>query len=431
MCVIVDKPCGKIISDYKLKNAIGVNKDGMGVMYVDPLTGEFVQKKWLPKNLLESEDLITKEFERLKNVHAVFHLRYRTHGLTSMENCHPFQVLNKAEHGRDLYMMHNGMISITSGDKEDKDKSDTALFVEYVVRPTLKYNPEMLHEYAYQCMLAAYVDSSRLLFMDDLGRIVRVGKWEKQEGCVVSNNNYWTRYQSSGQQGWAGYSTVTGSRYNEDVYHGHEYDSLVNGKWVTKRWNKETKQYDTFDASGGARKWDPATGKYIPAEPTIESKLPATQQGNGCCATPRTPAVIEEEKQKVIEDANKRAEHLKNKAEGKGEEVSGKKSQGSDTPPFSTESSTDRPGDEDLVYDESEDEDVVMVWTTKKKADEVTVEDLSALAVQNDLYDFVCDYPEKSAELMEQLVQFYEMGEDAFNTDAVNDYLRKIGVGGG
>src|SRR5690606_9567304 len=137
MCVIIVKKAGERLPFHKLDAACDYNDDGFGYMYVDPETKELVVKK----ELFASSALAARALDSLMDAHAgldvVYHLRFGTHGARSIANVHPFQVLNKEEHGRDVWMMHNGVINIKSSAAEDKDKSDTVIFMEYIVRPIL------------------------------------------------------------------------------------------------------------------------------------------------------------------------------------------------------------------------------------------------------------------------------------------------------
>jgi hypothetical protein len=62
------------------------------------------------------------------------HFRFSTKGSITVDNCHPFKVLDKDEDGVDLYMMHNGSIP---GLGERGGKSDTRLWIETYLRPRL------------------------------------------------------------------------------------------------------------------------------------------------------------------------------------------------------------------------------------------------------------------------------------------------------
>lgn len=206
MCAIIELPIGSTFNAKKLTNASFINSDGFGLMYINPETSKLeVVKEYIKDNTLATKKLL-ELVEEHKNNYAVLHLRYATHGTVDADNCHPFPILTKEKDGRDIYMMHNGVISITSSAEHDKGKSDTALFAEYIVRPVLKAAPELLHTHAFHQLVSDYTSGSRLIFLDEDGRVVRTGKWETNEDCAVSNNNYFsdpvTSYKSSYQ--WTG-----------------------------------------------------------------------------------------------------------------------------------------------------------------------------------------------------------------------------------
>lgn len=231
MCVIIDKPCGVRMAKTKLDAACNFNRDGFGYMYIHPETGKLIAERVLPKTTLLAQQLLDAKFDELTNVHAVFHLRYGTHGGETLSNVHPFQVLNKEQHGKDVWFMHNGVINIKSDEVADKGKSDTVLFNEYVLRPTLADCPALLDNHAYLGLLADYIGSSKLLFMDDTGKITRVGNWETNEGCVVSNNSYFTSYSpyssryGGTQQG--GYSKAVTTTYSDwENEHGEPFEKF-------------------------------------------------------------------------------------------------------------------------------------------------------------------------------------------------------------
>lgn len=186
MCVIIEKPAGVLLNPVNLKAAAERNEDGMGYMFIDPITGELVTHKQLFDKGKEGETFI-EHFNNLKNVHAIFHLRWNTHGETSTENAHPFQILNKLEHGRDLYFMHNGMLSKMP---THETKSDTVMFNENYLRPILSQNPDLILQESFQEMVESFIGFNRLAFLDDLGRIVKLGDWKTKGDCFVSNNNY-------------------------------------------------------------------------------------------------------------------------------------------------------------------------------------------------------------------------------------------------
>jgi predicted glutamine amidotransferase len=189
MCVIIDKPAGVTMPWENVKQAALSNPDGWGVMWIDPKTGNLEARK----GLFSSDDAAGDEFLEIyklfKNTHAVFHLRVMTHGSISKENCHPFQITNKKEHGKDLYFMHNGTIYTVDDKVNPEKKSDTSLFNDQFLQPILKGNPDAVFLDPVLTMIDRVIGQSRLLFLADDGRIARLGSWSEYEGHIVSNTH--------------------------------------------------------------------------------------------------------------------------------------------------------------------------------------------------------------------------------------------------
>jgi predicted glutamine amidotransferase len=315
------------------------NKDGLGIMYIDPKTSKVTVERYLPKDVWAGSEIIEKRFDALKNIHAVFHLRFRTHGDISLPNTHPFKVLDKKKHGKDLYFMHNGMINLTSTNPADKGKSDTILFNETILQPTLQKYPELLYNEAFQSLICEYIGHSKLLFMDSDGVITRLGEWETNEQCIVSNNSYFTRYSPP--------VSNHAHRYNQ-------YEELY--------WEKEYKKYDSK-----------------PKDSTLPVVFTPKQDNNVVPLIGFMP-------QSVESDALARTTFLKAKAN--------KVDENKNTyDPYAADS------DESFM-------DMVMIKETLKHIDEVQLADLSSLMETNDIYDLVCEYPEKMSDLMQELVEY-------------------------
>lgn len=124
MCMIIHTPAGVRPSDDLVRRLYRTNSDGIGVFYIE---GDEVKVgKALPKSEDEAVTFI-RQYDHILDRPIGIHFRYRTSGNVSLDNVHPFQLLNKAEHGRDLWVMHNGVIPITI---RDQLYSDTWHFAE-------------------------------------------------------------------------------------------------------------------------------------------------------------------------------------------------------------------------------------------------------------------------------------------------------------
>src|ERR1035437_3659673 len=107
MCVIIHKPKDKVIAEADCRGAASANPDGFGFMYYDKETDTIEANKACVKDAGK----IVKIMNLLSAYDVCYHFRIKTHGTICDAQCHPFRVTNKKEHGEDIYMMHNGMIS--------------------------------------------------------------------------------------------------------------------------------------------------------------------------------------------------------------------------------------------------------------------------------------------------------------------------------
>ena len=160
MCLIVQTNNASLLKENLLKSAYSNNSDGFGVMYL--ADDQIKVQKIVPK----SDNDVVKLWDRFKDLKIPMglHFRFTTEGATNKSNCHPFQVLNKTEHGRDIWMMHNGPKLPTP--MIDKDKSDTHQYVKWVLRPMLSNNPDLLYNKDWIDMIEESIGSDKLLFLD-------------------------------------------------------------------------------------------------------------------------------------------------------------------------------------------------------------------------------------------------------------------------
>jgi predicted glutamine amidotransferase len=186
-------------------------------------------------------DRILQEFLDVRAKHsgpALFHSRITTHGGTTVENCHPFQV------GRDTQtvMAHNGMLPI----KERDGKSDTRIYAEEMI-PQMGGSP-ILNSKKMRKKMSKFAAGSKLVFLsanpdvqndytiinEDLGAYDADGVW-------WSNTSYkYARYTYSG----SGMYTSGWTKQSESpIYVPKEYADAdrgivdcsyreANGEWV-------------------------------------------------------------------------------------------------------------------------------------------------------------------------------------------------------
>jgi hypothetical protein len=180
------------LSDAWLEDFYDYNSDGVGVMYVN--NGNLVIEKVLPEN---AHQFVAFYREHIEGRDCAFHLRMRTHGDTDLENCHPYEVLNQAEHGIDLWLMHNGVLA--TGNSKDTSKSDTWHYIRDYLRPMLADNPGYAFTQGFADIIGTHIGSSnKFVLMDDQGRVAVINRssgvyWA---GLWLSNTYAWTAAKS-------------------------------------------------------------------------------------------------------------------------------------------------------------------------------------------------------------------------------------------
>ena len=194
MCLLVNQTKqSPILSDEWLSDFYSYNPDGIGVMYAN--NGELIIKKLLPTT---ADDFISFYREFIANRDCAFHLRMRTHGDIDLANCHPYEVLNRLDHGIDLWLMHNGILS--TGNKADESKSDTFHYIQDYLRPMLSANPDFAFHPSFAEIVGDHIGSSnKFILMDNEGRqaVINEGSGVYWGGLWLSNTYAWSASASA------------------------------------------------------------------------------------------------------------------------------------------------------------------------------------------------------------------------------------------
>lgn len=182
MCVIILRPSKKTPPKDVLESNFNRNNHSWGLMYADK--GELYSKKGLGdfKQFYEAYKEVPLEAD------CAIHFRIMTSGLKDLDNCHPFDLFNKAENGIAVKLMHNGIIPIKRG--IDQNKSDTWHFT-HMLKGFLNDEPEIVFHADMQYLIEQETEYSKLLFMDNKGKIAMTNEkdWVKAHGCMFSNSN--------------------------------------------------------------------------------------------------------------------------------------------------------------------------------------------------------------------------------------------------
>jgi hypothetical protein len=195
MCLLVTQSkSSPILSDAWLTDFYDFNSDGVGVMFAN--NGDLVIKKIIPKT---AEEFIQFYRADIQGRDCAFHLRMRTHGEIDLANCHPYEVLNRAEHGIDLWLMHNGILS--TGNKANIKMSDTWHYINDYLKPMLAGNPDFAFHPAFKALVADHIgDSNKFVLMDNEGRqvVINQGEGVYWGGLWLSNTYAWSASSSAG-----------------------------------------------------------------------------------------------------------------------------------------------------------------------------------------------------------------------------------------
>jgi|TARA_B110000503_G_C7048239_1_gene371146 hypothetical protein len=220
MCLIVRTNDSSTVKENLIKSAYENNSDGFGIMYLKK--DRIHTQKIVPK----SSDDIVQLFDKYRDMKIPMglHWRFTTTGSSDKGNCHPFSVLNTEQHGRDVFLMHNGAKLPTP--MIDKDKSDTHQYVKYVLRPMLSNNPDLLYNADWQEMIADSIGSDKLLFLDSKTKKFTI--INEDEGETLENNMWLSNTYSLSRGMGMDYDPVTDTLSNNIMPYGNS--SIWNSK---------------------------------------------------------------------------------------------------------------------------------------------------------------------------------------------------------
>jgi hypothetical protein len=194
MCLLLTQSkTSPILSDAWLSDFYSYNQDGVGVMFAHH--GELIIKKIIPNTAQEFIDFYR---ENISGRDCAFHLRMRTHGDIDLLNCHPYEILNRAEHGMDLWLMHNGVLS--TGNRADITKSDTWHYIQDYLKPMLAGNPDFAFHPSFKALIEDHIGSSnKFVIMDNEGRqtVINQSSGVYWGGLWLSNTYAWTSSKSA------------------------------------------------------------------------------------------------------------------------------------------------------------------------------------------------------------------------------------------
>ena len=208
MCLIVTDRTGAGLSEDLISSAYINNSDGFGIMM--PIgKGKIHVHRAIPAS---DQDCIDVYNKYSKSPMAV-HFRLATLGDINKANCHPFKILNVKDHGRDAYLMHNGpQLEVPILDSE---KSDTWHLVEYILKPVLERNPDLLESESFYSMLENIAEADRLTILDGKTEtFTNVNFKDSDKADDLEFSNQYSLRRNKGQN----YNIHNGVASNQNVY---------------------------------------------------------------------------------------------------------------------------------------------------------------------------------------------------------------------
>lgn len=165
------------------------NPDGGGYMCIRN------GKVMIHKGFLEWKDFIrsVRSEKFTPDDPVVYHFRIATQGGINAEMTHPFPLSNDIHHmsaldvSCEIGVAHNGIIPLTA-DKNNKDFSDTALFVTQYLSALVRSPFDLLNPHI--LTMIERLGNSKFALMDRYGNITTIGKFETENGILVSNRYY-------------------------------------------------------------------------------------------------------------------------------------------------------------------------------------------------------------------------------------------------
>ena len=195
MCLIIRCEPNKPLSEALLQDMQKRNRDGWGMMWIDPDLNKVQTKKSHHGDFAA----LWNQYQEVKHFPELFiHLRMKTHGLIDEVNTHPYYC------GHGIWLMHNGVIAIDSN--SDKTKSDTWHFIHNWLRPLLDQsnNPHsLIRSKKIKAVIEKLIGTQNRIVMGDRGGFLLFNEhtWHTitneatgVKGLHVSNTYAWDAY---------------------------------------------------------------------------------------------------------------------------------------------------------------------------------------------------------------------------------------------
>ena len=210
MCSIVHLKANVKMPEEALFNAVYNNWHSYGL--VTKIDGKLLIQRVVPKDGEIDPEEVARELHKNQEYERFLHLRHNTAGTTSLENCHPFDILY-SDNGPHVVWMHNGTMHEyksreydTKAQKfvdDDTGPSDTQNFTNDVLIPyTSAMNfgggvGDISHPLYRKAMNKLFPVSNRGVIISNLADPFFLGDWKKitKQGVefYASNDEYFDK----------------------------------------------------------------------------------------------------------------------------------------------------------------------------------------------------------------------------------------------
>jgi hypothetical protein len=178
MCIILASPSGKMPGKEVLQRCRELNRDGMGLAYVED--GRVKVSRYLTE-FEEMYEEILQVRERVHDSPLIVHFRRVSAGTVCMENVHPFLLED-----HNCAVAHNG--TLFDWVEKGEDRSDTRRFVEDLMSGLPH---DFLKQEGALLLLDSAIGASRVAVLAEDGvHLFNRSAWVEDDGIFYSNTGY-------------------------------------------------------------------------------------------------------------------------------------------------------------------------------------------------------------------------------------------------
>jgi Glutamine amidotransferases class-II len=182
MCIIAACPPLKRPTKEALRWGFYFNSHGAGMAW------NHNNKLHIKKGFFSFDEFYAEYVKIPIDSTIVVHFRYTSAGETNKSNCHPFRI------NKNTAVAHNGTIWEFVGDPTKTKKSDTALYVENVLKPLFNLGGGFLRTAGANFLLEKSLGKGKMVFLNHRGQFgilnESAGVWDEEMGCWFSNDGY-------------------------------------------------------------------------------------------------------------------------------------------------------------------------------------------------------------------------------------------------